>query len=122
MAAGFVVAAMGLSGCSLFSKGPDLGEVGKAANPLNWFGGSGDDENGDVAASESESEAATAVGEEAGDKPVPPSMPESATLGTVHMVDQRNDFLLIRSSREMQVAYGTPLISLGGNGRQTAEL
>jgi len=79
------------------------------ANPLNWFG---DDEAEQQAAAETAAAAAK----------VSEPKPDSASIGTVHMVDHTHDFLLIRSSRNTSIEYGTPLISQRPSGRQSAEL
>jgi hypothetical protein len=111
-------ASLGLNACSLVSKAPDLGSVAQAANPLNWFGGSSDDDGEAEDGSEIESEAT-----EGGD-PVDLAQlrPASTSIGMVHMVDARNGFLLIRSSRVAKYDYGSQMISHGSDGRQTAEL
>jgi hypothetical protein len=105
---------LALSACGVVKRAPEIGSSAlKAANPLNWFGGDGKDKdpaNGDPA-----------DGEGTVSKPTP-AMPGSATLGTVHMVERRNDFLLIKASRLAKVEYGTALISQNANGQQTAEL
>jgi len=115
-----------LSGCGLISSVPGTDTVvsttkkaasttrnatrkaAKAANPMNWFA---DDEAGQKAAEEAEAAA----------KPAAPQ-PESASIGTVHMVDHTHDFLLIRASRNTSIQYGTPLISQSPGGKQSAEL
>lgn len=79
-------------------------KAAKVANPLDWFG---DDK------SEQEAAAASKIAE---------PRPESASIGSVHMVDHRHDFLLIRSSRNASIEYDTPLISQSPNGQQSAEL
>lgn len=99
-----------LPGCGVVKNAPAMGASAlKAANPLNWFGG--DEEEKDPP----ENPDGSAV------KPSPP-MPGSATLGTVHMVERRNGFLLIKASRLTKVDYGTMLISQNADGQQTAEL
>ncbi len=112
-----------LSGCGMISNVPGVSTVASttrtaasttknvtkkaaaAANPLNWFG-----DDGEQQAAE---EAAAKVSE---------PRPDSASIGTVHMVDHSHDFLLIRASRNTSIEYGTPLISQSPNGKQSAEL
>ena len=110
-----VVLVFALSGCGMISNVPGARTVttttkkaAKAANPLNWFG----DSEAEQKAAE-EADAATKVAS---------PQPGSASIGTVHMVDHAHDFLLIRSSRNTSIQYGTPLISQRPNGRQSAEL
>ena len=101
-----------LSSCGVVKRAPDIGASAlKAANPLNWFGGDDKDKETD----KPEGEDGSAV------SPSTP-MPSSATLGTVHMVERRNGFLLIKASRLSKVDYGTTLISQNAKGHQTAEL
>jgi hypothetical protein len=109
-----------VTGCGVLQRAPAIGASAvKAANPLRWFGG----EDGKEKGKEHQDPALDGEGE-GGAVPVnpPPPTPSSATLGVVHMVDRRNDFLLIKASRKTKMEYGTPLISLGSNGHQTAEL
>lgn len=108
------------SGCGVVKRAPEIGESAlNAANPLNWFGG--DDEAKDKDKGKDKGKDMAEDGSGAVSKPGP-AMPGSATLGTVHMVERRNDFLLIKASRLTKIDYGTMLISQNANGHQTAEL
>ena len=104
------------SGCGVVKRAPAIGASAlKAANPLNWFGGD-DGAKAKGKGKDSAEDADSAVSKSG------PAMPGSATLGTVHMVERRNDFLLIKASRLTKVDYGTTLISQNADGYQTAEL
>jgi len=101
-----------LTSCGVVKRAPDIGASAlKAANPLSWFGGDDKDKEKDKPEGADESVVS----------PITP-MPSSAILGTVHMVERRNGFLLIKASRLSKVDYGTALISQNANGHQTAEL
>lgn len=108
---------LALTGCGVVERAPAMGASAlKAANPLNWFGGDkkrkGQGEKGEDGDKD---------GGDAASNPML-AMPGSATLGTVYMVERRNDFLLIKASRLSEVKYGTTLISQNADGHQTAEL
>ena len=93
---------------------PVFAHLAEIANPLNWFGKDDEEDEED----ESESDDAEADGKK---KPADPR-PDSAQIGSVFMVDSKNEFLLIRSSRTLELEYGTDLIAQNDQGRQTAEL
>lgn len=115
-----------VSGCGMISNVPGVSTVAstskkaasttkkvtkkaaEVANPLNWFG----DDEAEQKAAEEAAAAAKITG----------PRPDSASVGIVHMVDHTHDFLLIRSSRNTTIQYGTPLISQSPNGKQSAEL
>ena len=114
--------AVALPGCGVVQRAPDIGKSAiEAVNPMNWFGGDGNGEKNSKGKSKSESESNLNNGDTLDGGPAL-AMPGSMTVGTVHMVERRNDFLLIKASRLTKIDYGTMLISQNADGHQTAEL